>query len=169
MVQHDFINKKRPKKANKQPKKKYPIVWIVLAIILTAAACYGLWYITTHSKEQKQNERKKSIATKKEIIAKPVISPFIDEIKADDLVKVEVTEIEQKGPYVMQCGSYKTKTQAETLKAQIAFSGLISFIKPQGSWFKVRLGPYETKRLAESDRNKLKRAKIRHCDIWFWN
>ena len=46
---------------------------------------------------------------------------WLDEIKEDDIVKVEVTEMKQKGPYVMQCGSFKQKQQAEALKVKIAF------------------------------------------------
>ena len=72
----------------------------------------------------------------------------------------------------MQCGSFRTLEQAQTLKAKIAFAGLVAEVKKtQGSngiWYKVRLGPYETKRLAESDKNKLKRIKIMGCGIWLW-
>ena len=72
----------------------------------------------------------------------------------------------------MQCGSFRTYPQAESLKAKIAFAGLISEIKEttgsSGIWYKVRLGPYKTKRQAESDKNKLKRVKIVGCGIWGW-
>jgi len=169
MAQHDFINKKRPNKSKKKVAKKRPIGWILLAITLLAGAITFLWYIATHSEEKKKTEIKKVVQEKKELLKKPVDSDFIQAIKKPDLVKVKVTEMEQKGPYVMQCGSYKTRAQAETLKAKIAFTGIISFIKHQGSWYKVRLGPYETKRKAESDKNVLKRQRIIGCDIWFWN
>ena len=52
----------------------------------------------------------------------------VKEIKEHE-IQVEVKELEQKGPYVMQCGSFKTHQQAETLKAKIAFAGLITKIK----------------------------------------
>ncbi|MBU2972601.1 SPOR domain-containing protein [Pseudoalteromonas sp. C2R02] len=169
MAQHDFINKKRPNKSKKKAAKKKPIGWILVALTLLFAFIYGLFYIFTNSEEKKQSEAKKVVTVKKEALKKPVDSDFIQAIKEPDLVKVEVTEMEQKGPYVMQCGSYKSREQAETLKAKIAFTGIISFIKHQGSWFKVRLGPYETKRKAESDKNVLKRQRIIGCSIWFWN
>jgi len=169
MAQHDFINKKRPNKSKKKATKKKPIGWIIVAITLFIGAVYALWYITTHSEEKKQIEAKKVAPVKKEQLKKPVDSDFIQAIKKPDLVKVEVTEMEQKGPYLMQCGSFKSREQAETLKAKIAFTGIISFIKHQGSWFKVRLGPYETKRKAESDKNVLKRQRIIGCSIQFWN
>jgi len=172
MAQHDFINKKRPNKSKKKATKKKPLGWILVATSLLIGAIYFLWYITTHSEEKKQTEAKKikDVKTvKKEVLKKPVDSDFIEAIRGPDLVKVKVTEMEQKGPYVMQCGSYKSREQAETLKAKIAFTGIISFIKHQGSWFKVRLGPYETKRKAESDKNVLKRQRIIGCNIWLWN
>lgn len=169
MAQHDFINKKRPNKSKKKAAKKKPIGWILVALTLLFAFIYGLFYVFTNSEEKLQSEAKKVKAVKKEALKKPIDSDFIQAIKEPDLVKVEVTEMAQKGPYVIQCGSYKSREQAETLKAKIAFTGIISFIKHQGSWFKVRLGPYETKRKAESDKNLLKRQKIIGCNIWFWN
>jgi cell division protein FtsN len=170
MAQHDFINKKRPSKKSKQAPKKKPVFVIIITAILTLSGIYGLWYISTNSDKQ----AKLPLITKKAPPAppakreKPVEKPFIDEIQGDDLVKVEVKELEQKGPYVMQCGSYKIKSQAESLKAKVAFAGIISHIKHQGSWYKVRLGPYATKRMAESDKNKLQRQRIIGCSIWLW-
>ena len=72
----------------------------------------------------------------------------------------------------MQCGSFKTQKQAETLKARIAFSGLEAQVKSvsgkNGTWHKVYLGPYPRKRLAEKDKHKLKRNNINYCQIWLW-
>ena len=169
MAQHDFINKKRPNKSKKKTTKKKPIGWIFIGITILICAITFLWYIATNSEEKLQTEAKKVAPVKQEQLKKPVDSDFIQAIKKPDLVKVEVTEMEQKGPYLMQCGSFKSREQAETLKAKIAFTGIISFIKHQGSWFKVRLGPYETKRKAESDKNVLKRQRIIGCSIQFWN
>jgi len=88
-------------------------------------------------------------------------------------VEVEVPEIKQETrPYLMQCGSFRRRGQAEELKANIAFQGLSSEVRESngknGTWFRVVLGPYERKRLAEKDRHILARAKIRTCQIWFW-
>ena len=49
-------------------------------------------------------------------VPKPRPPEFIKEIKEHE-IQVEVRELEQKGPYVMQCGSFRTHGQAETLKA----------------------------------------------------
>ena len=102
---------------------------------------------------------------------KPRDPDFIQEIK-DAEIKVEIKEIKKRGPYQMQCGSFRKHEDAESMKAQIAFVGLVAEIRrtegSNGVWFRVRLGPYESKRQAESDKNKLKRINIVSCGIWGW-
>jgi cell division protein FtsN len=71
-------------------------------------------------------------------------------------------------PYQMQCASFRARGDAESLKAKIAFQGLNSEVRKTGDWYRVILGPYERKRLAEKHRHKLQRAKINGCQIWFW-
>ncbi|TLX51417.1 SPOR domain-containing protein [Pseudoalteromonas ruthenica] len=176
MAQHDYINRKRPQrgKNRKAPAKKpLPLVLIALAILLLASFAYGLWYIKTNADPEAVEQVKQKPSASKPEIKKPQTPEFINEIKQAE-IEVEVKEIEQKGPYQMQCGSFRTYAQAETLKAKIAFVGLVSEIRrtegSNGVWFRVRLGPYPTKRGAESDKNKLKRqAKIMGCGIWLWN
>ena len=38
-----------------------------------------------------------------------------------------------------------------------------------GRWYRVIIGPYQSKRLAEKQRHTLQRAKINGCKIWLWN
>lgn len=91
----------------------------------------------------------------------------------DELPNKEI-EVKQKElkvseiPYIMQCGAYKNRSQAEERKMNIAFQGLTSTVRHAegSSWFKVVLGPYKFKRDAEKDRHKLQRAKIEPCAIW---
>ncbi|MCF1428097.1 MAG: SPOR domain-containing protein [Shewanella sp.] len=75
-------------------------------------------------------------------------------------------------PYQMQCASFKMKSQADELKAMIAFQGLEAHVRQtegsSGTWYKVVLGPYDTKRAAERQRHVLQRAGIHGCLIWFW-
>ncbi|WP_335992607.1 SPOR domain-containing protein [Pseudoalteromonas sp. CH_XMU1449-3] len=174
MAQHDYINKKPANRNNKKQapaKKPFPIILVLIALILVGGFGYGLWYIK-HNADPELVEQQANPTKKEEVVIPPPKTPeFIKEIKEHE-VQVEVKEIEQKGPYVMQCGSFRTLEQAQTLKAKIAFAGLVAEVKKtQGSngvWYKVRLGPYDTKRLAESDKNKLKRIKIMGCGIWLW-
>lgn len=93
---------------------------------------------------------------------------YVDTLPSREIKVKAKPLVVSKIPYVMQCGAYKTKHQAESRKVDIAFQGLNSNIikKPGSSWFRVVLGPYKTKRDAEKDKHKLQRVKIRPCAIW---
>ncbi len=73
--------------------------------------------------------------------------------------------------FIMQCGSFRKRDMAETLRAQIAMAGFESFIKTtseedNNNWHRVVLGPYEAKRQAESIRHRLRENQIMGCQIW---
>ena len=175
MAQHDFINKKpgnRNSKKTPPPKKPFPVLLVLVTVLLVGGFSFGLWYVKTNADPKLVEQQANPTPAKvQQELPKPRPPEFIKEIKEHE-IQVEVRELEQKGPYVMQCGSFRTHGQAETLKAKIAFAGLIAEIREatgtNGVWYKVRLGPYKTKRLAESDKNKLKRSKITGCGIWNW-
>lgn len=83
-------------------------------------------------------------------------------------IEVKAKEVEiPKIPYIMQCGAYKTSSQAEQRKANIAFQGLSSkVVKLKGSsWYRIILGPYTFKRDAVKEQHVLQRAKIEPCII----
>lgn len=83
-------------------------------------------------------------------------------------IEVQAKEVEiPKIPYIMQCGAYKTPSQAEQRKANIAFQGLSSkVVKLEGSsWYRIILGPYTFKRDAVKEQHVLQRAKIEPCII----
>ncbi|XLP06855.1 SPOR domain-containing protein [Alteromonas marina] len=89
-------------------------------------------------------------------------------------VEVEVKEQEKSDKrYLMQCASFRTRAQAEEMKAKIAFQGLEALIKQSsgsnGEWFRVILGPYESKRDAEKAKHSLRKVNIATCQIWYWN
>jgi cell division protein FtsN len=76
-----------------------------------------------------------------------------------------------KKRYIMQCGSFRKLASAESLKAKIAMNGFTAKIsatdeKSGKRWFRVALGPYESKRMAESERHQLERNNINNCRIW---
>ncbi|MGL4476028.1 MAG: SPOR domain-containing protein [Shewanella sp.] len=75
-------------------------------------------------------------------------------------------------PYQMQCGSFRSESQANEMKAVIAFQGLEAQVRrtdgAKGTWFKVVLGPYERKREAERQRHKLQKVGINGCQVWLW-
>ena len=88
-------------------------------------------------------------------------------------VEVAITEVEKKGPYLMQCGTFKDGRRAEKLKAQLAFLGFESRIKvtpgKSGTHHRVQLGPFEMNRDAQKARHKLSKHNINGCKIWLWS
>ncbi len=72
---------------------------------------------------------------------------------------------------VMGCAAFGAKEKAESMKAQIAFAGLQAEVKPVTNkagarLYRVQLGPYASKTLAEADKKKLADAGITTCQIW---
>jgi cell division protein FtsN len=63
------------------------------------------------------------------------------------------------GSYVIQVGSFRSSSDAEGLKAQLALLGLIARVQEvsvdDATWYRVRLGPYDTARAADQARRQL--------------
>ena len=64
----------------------------------------------------------------------------------------EGTQASRQGtlPYIIQAGSFKTREQADKLKATLALQGLEAriqtvIINPSESWYRVYMGPFDTK------------------------
>ena len=151
----------------------------LLLLILIGAFSYGLWSLKTDPStknplvEPIKAAKEKSAPNKEKALPKPPKEKwtYVKDLE-NKQIEVGKYKVEEKGPYKMQCGSFRTQNQAEKLKARIAFSGLEAQIKgvtgKNGAWYKVFLGPYPRKRLAEKDKHKLKRNNINYCQIWLW-
>ncbi len=149
----------------------------LLFVLLISAFAYGLWVLKTDPSTKdplpiKAKEVKQTKNNSKALPKPPKEKWTYVEGLTTKEVEVGEYEVKEKGPYKMQCGSFRTQKQAETLKAKIAFAGLEAQIKAtkgnSNTWHKVFLGPYSRKRLAEEDKNKLKRNNINYCQIWLW-
>ncbi len=167
---------KKNSKANAVPKLNIKIKLMgLLALILLVSFIYSLWLLKTSSSTKTPNEAKqitKSVNVEKALPKPPKEKwKYVNGLKTKE-VKGGEYEVKSKGPYKMQCGSFKTRNQAESLKAQIAFVGIESKIQTaQGKhnmWYKVVLGPYARKRIAEQNKHKLRNNKINGCQIWLW-
>lgn len=151
-----------------------------LRIVFTLAVIIGfgvfLWSIKDAS------ESNKPVAQKQETVKKTEDSlpeapkeewEFMKTLTDPDYeIEVEKPDTSQTSDttYVLQCGSFRQKDQAESMRARIAFQGLESNIKESngnnGRWFRVVMGPYDRKRMAEKDRHTLQRAGFTTCRIW---
>ncbi len=185
MSNQDYISRTPPKKKKNSPYKKKsaeptPTVSVkakligAIVIILIAAFSYSLWFLKTSTITKTPIESQSKITTTKEQhLPEPPTEKwtYVENLKTKE-IEVGQYEVKQNGPYKMQCGSFKKQSQAEALKAKMAFAGIESQIQTaQGknsTWYKVVLGPYARKRAAEEDKHKLRNNKINGCQIWLW-
>ncbi|MBL4899692.1 MAG: SPOR domain-containing protein [Colwellia sp.] len=171
-------NKNNPYKKNTAPSAakitvKAKLIGFI-AIVLISAFAYGLWFLKTSPKTKAPTQTVTTTPTIKEAhLPKPPQEKwtYVENLKTKE-IEVGQYEVKQKGPYRLQCGSFKTTGRAETLKATIAFVGLEAFIKKSigsnGTWYKVLLGPYARKRLAEQDKHKLRNNSVNRCQVLLW-
>ncbi|MBP9641931.1 cell division protein FtsN [Budvicia aquatica] len=69
----------------------------------------------------------------------------------------------QNQRWTIQCGSFKTTEQAESVKVSLAFAGFESRITASGGWNRVVLGPYNNKDGADKTLQRLKGAGVGNC------
>lgn len=186
MSNQDYISRTPSKKNKNSPYKKKSAeptakpalknkLIGVLAMVLIAAFAYGLWFLKTSPSTKEPIEIAPPVATKtkEKALPKPPKEKwtYVENLKTKQ-IEVGQYEVKENGPYKMQCASFKTNAQAESLKAKMAFVGVESQIQvAQGknnTWYKVVLGPYARKREAEEDKHKLRNNKINGCQIWLW-
>ncbi|ELX8379927.1 cell division protein FtsN [Providencia vermicola] len=63
---------------------------------------------------------------------------------------------------LVQCGSFRTAEQAESVRATLAFSGIESRITVGGGWHRIVLGPY-SKATAEKMRDRASSVGVSGC------
>jgi cell division protein FtsN len=184
----DYAKKGKPrapakKKSNGRGKATPPAnqtkLWVMLAVVLAAITgfSYFLFYIDGKAE---QVQPPATVKAKKKVVTQPEALPqapkkkwqYIDELKDREVI-VDVPEQQiSTQQFRLQCASYKTRGQADTLKAKIAFQGFESQIKlvkgSSSDWYQVYLGPFKTRRAAESARHRMQRARINGCQIYFW-
>jgi cell division protein FtsN len=178
MSQKDYVARGRSKKpAPPESKASLPWLRIVITLALVGGFSYFLWSINGIAPENKSNEGADIKQTQIKVDKLPDIPEEEWEfIRSLPEYTVEIEQKEQKDltvRYLMQCGSFRKNEQAQELKATIAFQGLEAQVRSSegssGIWYRVIIGPYDSKRVAEKERHTLQRAKINGCVIWNWN
>jgi cell division protein FtsN len=185
MAHQDYVSrpqnknkKKSPYKAKAAPQSIFTLKFkfiLLLLILLIGGFSYGLWSIKDNQPQTVPIKIVKETPQNTQEIALPAPPEekwdYVDNLKSKE-VEVGEYEVKNKGPYKMQCGSFRTEKQAEVLKATIAFTGLTSQISEskgqKGIYYKVFLGPYARKREAEKDKHMLKNNNVNRCQIWLW-
>ncbi|HDY7754017.1 TPA: SPOR domain-containing protein [Vibrio vulnificus] len=176
-VAKDYVRRGRsPKKPTKKaaPRRKKPWLAGLLAIVLLGGFGYGLYTLSNDPEPPTPVAENKPVNKPKPPAKKELPPPpeekwqYVESLPNREIEVVAKEQEVPKIPYIMQCGAYKKREQAEHRKLDIAFQGITSTVKKkEGSdWYRVVLGPYKLKRDAERDRHKLQRAKIEPCAIW---
>ncbi len=75
------------------------------------------------------------------------------------------TETPKEKPqrWLVQCDSFKTIDQADSVRAQLAFAGIESRITPGGGWNRVLLGPYSSRAGADKILQSVRAAGVSNC------
>ncbi|KLN97026.1 cell division protein FtsN [Moellerella wisconsensis] len=77
-------------------------------------------------------------------------------------VKPEKKPVENIQKMLVQCGSFRTTEQAESVRATLAFSGIESRISSGGGWHRIVLGPY-SKETADKMRSRASDVGVSGC------
>ena len=191
MAQRDYVSrgrppqKKKPNNKNNQRKQvkqskqgavaSFPIVRLVIVVVLLIGFGVFLWSIKDNASTEVDTEIARPVAPTEEALPELPEEEW-EYIRTLPGYEVEVdVEAQEKTDkrYLMQCASFRTRAQAEEMKAKIAFQGLEALIRhssgSNGDWFRVILGPYESKRDAEKAKHSLRKVNIATCQIWYWN
>lgn len=84
------------------------------------------------------------------------------ELIGDDDEPVDARPVYQ---YILQAGSYRAERDAESMKAQLALAGFEAVIQKvniqsKGTYYRVRLGPYQSKRRLNLHKKQLARHGV---------
>ncbi|MEC4725429.1 SPOR domain-containing protein [Shewanella sp. D64] len=189
MSNRDYANRKPTKGKAKSTRRKsqapaprrFPLLLLFVTISLVGGFSYFLWNINNSSAGNTELvvvDKPNKAVVKKDPNALPPMPKeewtYQQELE-NKKVEVDIPDPENakpSRPYQMQCGSFRTLSQAEEMKAVIAFQGLSANIRKvkgtTGDWHKVSLGPYDNKRQVERERHVLQKAGINGCIILFW-
>ncbi len=190
----DYAKKKKgrsksgARRGNDSSVSKSLVSFVMLLVIgLVALLVYLKWYMPEKNTGQpavkvttpKSNSKpaKKSDSDKDSKDTEEADIPFYKTHEEIVNKKVEIPIEDLKLPenanryvYLMPCGSFRDSARAEELKAQIAFVGYESKINQvdveSGTWYRVELGPFSSKRKAESIRHRLQDNGHNYCKIW---
>ncbi|MEG3767401.1 SPOR domain-containing protein [Alteromonas sp. 14N.309.X.WAT.G.H12] len=187
MAQRDYVSRGRTpqnkkKNSNKRktptPPSNNKTVWIRLLVVIIAILV--LIYFLFSIKDNVDETADAPMAPLPQLTEEEELPELPQEeweyIKTLPGYEVEVEVAEQKKSdklYLLQCGSFRTRSQAEEMKAKIAFQGLEAQVRAStgsnGEWFRVIMGPLQSKRDAERARHSLRKVNITTCMILYWN
>lgn len=180
--------KVRSKRRRRRPNPNSPPGWAMLLIGLVSGAVLGGLYFGAQSgdgsqfgsglktfieKHQLQTDSATPMPTTTPKQPPPTakfdfytVLPEIERVMPDDFGEdIEAERKSTPSTYVLQAASYASYADADRLKAKLALSGFEAkvqkiTIQGKGIYYRVRLGPYTSKRKMKNDRQRLARLGI---------
>ncbi|MCH2191105.1 MAG: SPOR domain-containing protein [Gammaproteobacteria bacterium] len=172
--------KAKPKDKKKANTSKRNIPWgLMLVVVVTGSLLYKLYigaqtgdgiigsglnellkkHETTSDEETRAIKDLVAKSTEKEFDFYEVL-PDIEKVMPNDLADPEPDESRPETEYYVQAASFRKHADAERLRARLALKGFKSSTytrtsAERGTFYRVRLGPFDNKRQAESVKNKL--------------
>ena len=164
--------KKRPVAKRPPATKNKPTLAIIIFIMLAIGFGYIIAQVSGTAEPSQLISvpvKVKKLQVKDPLPEKPQeVWQYPQDLQEKEVI-VDIPKQQDSGiRYKMQCGSFRQLSQAEAMKATIAFQGFTAQVQRTGDWYRVVLGPYERKRNAEKQRHQIKRAGITTCEIWQW-
>ncbi|WP_251358964.1 SPOR domain-containing protein [Kangiella sp. TOML190] len=145
------------------------LIGVVIWLFITQPQTIKAWFKTDQApaeqvvtNHQTQNKSSKTNGDDKQLDYHQILTNKELAVEKDPTA----TQPPSNRKYIMQCGASKVLEKAESMKAQIAFIGLQAKVSEKNGWYRVQLGPYLSKRAAESDRHKLQDNNFQDCRIW---
>lgn len=95
------------------------------------------------------------------------VLPNIDAVLSESDLLDDEPPVEERPShqYILQAGSFRSAADAESMKAKLALAGFESIVQrveidSQGTYYRVRLGPYQSKRRLQLHRKQLARHGV---------
>ncbi len=181
----DYKNRLNRNNARKK-KKPIPGYWWLITGLLIGGFAMFLSNIEEPSGETTATIKKPSIQNEVRDVKKPTITatkpidskqPRFDfyQILPDMEIVIPEHEIEERrrlegtgkskpGTFIIQIGSFRKPSQADTLKARLALLGIestVQTVNQSGSiWHRVKSGPYTSFRMVDKIQNRLHHNNI---------
>ena len=182
MAQARRIKPKAKKKAKTRRVSLRSLPWGLLTVILASSAVLYLLFGGSRGNDTRYGQGLKSVwdtwqsspsVDEPELIGsssqpsgeKPLtefdyyeVLPDIEQVMPDDLPDSEVASHRDEGyEFFVQAASFRSLEDAEAARARIALQGLTSTtqareVGDQGLYYRVRLGPFENRRIAKNAR-----------------
>ena len=186
MAQARRIKRQPTKKAKQKTIKRWDLPWGLVLVILLCGVMIGLLINGINSDNPRLGAGLKQLLEKQpnNTEADPEIAavlanqsteknyefydllPDIEKVMPDDLPDSEPVRPAENLDYFLQAASFRAYADAEKLRARLALKGFKSVtqardVEGDGTYYRVRLGPYPDKRKAKTAKNKLQRLGVR--------